>query len=261
MAHPPGLTRSNRSVTIRGKFAGGGGMADHWPRQPRDGNPTNHSRVTQVSRVGPWKVQCKQTDGTYATVATIVTSESRANNIRDALNEIFDNHPGADLDFIHIYKGGPNAKYKVVWPTVTFQQAHSNWTRWSYSCGSGPTIKAWEEAYKHPDTAWPDGQLREIATVTQDDIDYTGKPPWRVAFMWANNIRNAVNGWNITQDAFYPPDESDNIPLFHSGTIVPFVGATDRSASSEHFNSACVYGFGECLITLFSRTRSSTAWT
>lgn len=215
-------------------------MPDQWPRQPRAGLSANKARRVAGSGT-THKVQCRTSNGSSWVDVAVLQSQARADTMVTNLNEVFDNHPGADLDFIHIYKGGPSINYAVVWPTVTFAQQHAFFELFQYNNCSTDAIKAWQQPYKHDN-------VRTIQTVNQADADWYGKPPWRVAFTWANNIRNVVNGWNMSKDAFYTAN-GNQVPLCHTsqGFIAVFPTATNRSAAPESFNSACVYGFGECL--------------
>src|SRR6266511_1952518 len=106
-------------------------------------------------------------------VAEFVSS-SRANAMADHLNEIFDDHPGADLDFIHAYKSVPGEPYEVAWPAVAFAQEHAFFSRVNYAdCNSsGRTQKAWEEVYRAGDV--DDHSIRTIHQVLDADADSMG---------------------------------------------------------------------------------------
>jgi len=197
-----------------------------FPRQPREGEPDNAARV--VAHTGPTYagVECVQTDSTWIEVAQFARP-ARARDMRDALNLIF-TKPGADLEFIHMTRlsTGP---YAVVWPSMKWVFDDSVTTTVG-GCPAGTPYTTSEDLYRT-------GPRSVIATVTSDDVDWYGLPAYKIAFMWTNNIRFAVNGWNATKDAMPSPIASGVVPVLPAATQWDFDPVT---------KAATYYGFGEC---------------
>src|SRR5262245_25669211 len=173
-----------------------------FPRQPRSGEPDNQARV--VTHPAYFGVECIQTDSTWFEVAQF-DGGAAARAMRDRLNTLFA-HPAADLDFIHItrFKSGP---YAVVWPNVKWVTDGSVTTDIGGVCTGDPGGYTTQEDLYQP------SPLFTIADVTSTDVQHYGKPAHKVAFLWANAIRYAVNGWNSTKDVIDPPLFNGVIPV------------------------------------------------
>ena len=195
------------------------------PRQPRAGLPDNDARVVQHSGPAYFGVECVLTDGTYFEVAQL-SSGARARAMRDALDALFAK-PAADLEFIHMTRLRDG--YAVVWPTVKWVQDDSVTTTVG-GCPAGTPYTTSEKLYKT-------SPLSTITTITADDVSWYGIPAWEVAFLWTNNIRYAVNGWNATKDSMPSPLFSGVIPVLPAATDWDFDPVT---------KDATYYGYGEC---------------
>jgi hypothetical protein len=198
-----------------------------FPRQPREGNPDNAARV--VTHAGPsyFGLECRQANDTWLEVAQLVGG-GRARAMRDALNLIF-TRPGADLEFIHMsrLRTGP---YVIVWPSVTWVEDDSVTTTVG-ACPAGTQYTTSESLYR----TGPPGSV--IGTVTAADVEWYGRPAHEIAFLWTNNIRYAVNGWNATKDAMPSPVASGVVPVLPAATDWDFAPVT---------KAGTYYGYGEC---------------
>jgi hypothetical protein len=120
----------------------------------------------------------------------------------------------------------------VIWSKVVWCDDHSC----STDTGDGRT---WEDVYK----GWTNkSNVLTLSTVTADDVDFYGKPRYKIALEWANNIRAFVNGWNCTKS----PDYSG---LVASGYI-PQLAVPSGVAPTSGSHSATYYGAGEFLPSL-----------
>jgi hypothetical protein len=198
-----------------------------FPRQPRAGNPANAARV--VAHTGPayFGVEALQTDATWFEVAQFAGG-ARARGMRDQLNTLF-SKPAADLEFIHMTRRRVSGEYAVVWPRMKWFQDDSVTTTVG-DCPAGTPYTTSEALYRS-------SPLFTIATVTADDIAWYGLRAFEIAFLWTNNVRYAVNGWNATKDAMPTPVASGVVP------VLP-------DASGWNFDpvrkAATYYGYGEC---------------
>jgi hypothetical protein len=198
-----------------------------FPRQPRAGTPDNAARV--VSHTGPayFGVEALKTDSTWFEVAQFAGG-ARARAMRDQLNTLFAK-PAADLEFIHMTRRRVTGEYAVVWPGVKWFLDDSVTTRVG-NCPAGTPYTTSEALYQ------PSPQST-IATVTSDDSDWYGLPAAKVAFLWTNNVRHAVNGWNATKDAMPSPVAGGAVPVLPAATDWDFAPVTKK---------ATYYGYGEC---------------
>ncbi|MEA2558352.1 MAG: rare lipoprotein [Actinomycetota bacterium] len=202
-------------------------MTGTYPRQPRSGCPPNLASAVKAGSAHPHlNVQLQLCGGgTFPTIQMV--SGQRARAVAANLNTLF-GKDGADLDFIHMtrYHDGT---YAVVWAPVSWSQSGSTTTDIGH-CPAGDPYTTNENLYRP-------SPLFEIATVSAEDVHWYGKPAWKIAFLWTNNIRYAVNGWNSTQDVMNPP-------LF-SGVIRVLAEPTMWQHSSVTLQ-ATRYGYGEC---------------
>ncbi|MDP9327499.1 MAG: RlpA-like double-psi beta-barrel domain-containing protein [Actinomycetota bacterium] len=198
-----------------------------FPRQPRAGNPDNAARV--VAHTGPahYGVEVLQTDATWFEVAQFAGG-ARARAMRDQLNTLFAK-PAADLEFIHMTRRRITDGYAVVWPGVKWYQDDSVTTTVG-GCPAGTVYTTSEALYKP-------SPLFTIATVTADDIAWYGLRAFRIAFLWANNVRFAVSGWNATKDAMPAPVAGGSVP------VLPAASDWDFDPVRR---AATYYGYGEC---------------
>ena len=196
-----------------------------FPRQPREGLPENLARVVERQRY--FGVECRQTDGTFFEVAQFPGGAS-ARAMRDRLNDLFAK-PAADLQFIHITRRHDG--YAVVWPTVKWVEDDSVTTTIG-GCPAGTEYTSSERLYK----ASP---LFVISTVTEDDVAWYGVPAWELAFLWANNVRYAVNGWNATKNS------TPGGGLLFGGVVPVLPAPTDWDFGPVR-KEATRYGYGEC---------------
>jgi hypothetical protein len=198
-----------------------------FPRQPRAGNPDNAARVVEHPRRSYFGVEAFQTDETWFEVAQFAGG-ARARAMRDQLNTIFAK-PAADLEFIHMTRTRLSGEYAVVWPGVKWFLDDSITTTVG-DCPAGTPYTTSEALYQtSPQTT--------IATVTSDDTHWYGLPAFKVAFLWTNNIRYAVNGWNATKDAMPSPV---------AGGVVPVLPAASDWDFDPVTKAATYYGYGEC---------------
>jgi hypothetical protein len=197
-----------------------------FPRQPREGNPENGARV--VEHAGPryFGVECLQTDSTWFEAAQF-DGAARARAMRDELNLVFE-RPAADLEFIHMTRL-PSGPYAVVWPGVRWLRDDSV-TSTVGGCPAGTEYTTSEALYRT-------GPLSVLATVTPDDVDRYGRPAHEIAFLWTNNVRYAVNGWNATNDAMPSPIASGVVPVLPAAADWDFAPVT---------KAGTYYGYGEC---------------
>lgn len=216
-------------------------MVGTWPRQPRAGEVTNNARVTPSG--SQYHVQVKNRSGTYVTCIKL-SSQSRANTIRDRLNAIFA-EPGADLDFIT--PSYHNGAYVVCWPHVTWDR---NGTTYTNTTNMG---KTYEQLYKGCGILWGSNSSYYsrpsdfvVATVSNDELSlYPNMQPWEIALEWANNIRWNANGWSCLKDS---TDEDAVIAGFGSSDftikklIVPNGNFTQTVTRKN-----TIYGLGEIM--------------
>jgi hypothetical protein len=197
-----------------------------FPRQPRAGNAENAARV--VSHAGPayMGVECRGSNGAWFEVAQFAGG-ARARAMRDALEGIF-SQPGADLEFIHMSRRSTGA-YVVVWPSVRWSQDDAVTTSIG-GCPAGTEYTTSEALYRT-------GPRVTIADVTADDVHWYGRPAHEIAFLWTNNVRYAVNGWNATKDAMESPVASGVVPVLPAATDWDFAPVT---------KAGTYYGYGEC---------------
>lgn len=204
-----------------------------WPRQPRSGNPENEAEV--ASRTTRFYVRLKNTSDEF-TSAFYVSSQARAEEIVDNLNEIFA-IPGADLDFIT--PGYKNGAYVVLWSgTKWFQdQSYADTTNAgkTYENLYAGCVKYNSEAgenYKY----YKASNSKVIATITSSDAANYDMDEWELALEWANAIRNIVNGWNCSKDS--------TGDLVHNGKINR-LAVPDTSYTGNRSITATYYGAGE----------------
>ena len=204
-----------------------------YPRQPRPGCHANHARVIHVAgNHRHYVVQCRTCSGGWFGVAQF-RHVAGANTLKENLNGVF-SRPAADLDFIHPTKL-PEGNYAVVWAGVAWCQAGNCKTKVG-NCdgGAGVSHTTFESIYKSQGGV-------VLKRVTKEDTDWYGRPPWKIALSWANNIRKPINGWNCSKGA-QPPYSTG--PLF-GGIILPLHAATDWDYPPIKM-TATVYGYGEC---------------
>ena len=197
-----------------------------YPRQPREGNPENRARM--VEHTGPryFAVECLQTDSSWFEVAQFAGG-SRARAMWDRLASIFA-QPGADLEFIHMTRR-PRGPYAVVWPTVRWVRDDSVTTTVG-GCPAGAEYTTSEALNRT-------GPQTVIGAVGAADVDHYGLAAHEVAFLWTNNIRYAVNGWNATKDAMPAPVASGVVPVLPASEDWDFAPVT---------KAGTYYGYGEC---------------
>lgn len=211
-----------------------------WPRQPRDGGLANLARTSPLAN-NRYNVQLRDSSGNWHTAFYMVGSGQstglvRAETVVQRLNDIFDNYPGADLDFIT--PGYVNGYYVVLWSgTQWFQngdyfdtlegggRTYENLYSGCHNTGSG---------YKYASR----NNVHIIATITDDDVEEYGVPAWELALDWANGIRDYVNGWNCTQDA-------TGGSLYGNGKILRLPKPTKSYTGSSFSKLASFYGNGE----------------
>jgi hypothetical protein len=198
-----------------------------FPRQPRAGTADNAARTVQHTDLGYVGVECETTSGTWFEVAQF-TSGARAHSMRDQLNQMFSS-PAADLEFVHMTRLVSSDRYAVVWPTVKWVQDDSVTTAVG-DCPAGTPYTTSERLYQTK-------PLLTIAEVTKDDAVRYGLPAHRVAFLWTNNIRFAMHGWNATKDAMPTPIAAGGVPLLPE--------ASDWAYDPVK-RAATYYGYGEC---------------
>jgi hypothetical protein len=197
-----------------------------FPRQPREGNPANGARVVEHTGPAYFGLECRQTDSTWFEVAQFAGG-NRARAMRDQLELIFA-RPAADLEFIHMTRRSTGA-YAVVWPTVKWDEDDSTTTTVG-GCPSGTEYTTSELLYRT-------GPPVTIASVTASDVDRYSRPAHEIAFLWTNNIRFAVNGWNSTKDAMPSPIASGVVPVLPAAHDWDFAPVT---------KAGTYYGYGEC---------------
>ncbi len=211
-----------------------------WPRQPRLGCMGNQARRNSVGNQH-W-IQLRNCSGSWVN-AFYVTTSSRADIISSRLNSIFQNYPGADLDFIT--PSWENGSYVVVWSQVVWFQNQSHST---VNGGGGRTYEnlyagCVSSLYSYPYRSRTNVHI--IATVTNDDIQAYGANPWEMALQWANSIRSPMNGWNCTKDAV-------NTTLYCNGQICQLTTPTSSYSDSSLQLTATYYGAGETLPSFFT---------
>lgn len=198
-----------------------------FPRQPRAGNPDNAARVVAHTGLGYVGVEAIRTDGTWFEMAQFA-GDARARAMRDQLNTLFA-RPAADLEFIHMTRRRATGEYTVVWPGVRWSLDDSVTTNVG-GCPAGTPYTTSEALYAS-------SRLFSIAAVTPHDVAWYGLRPFEIAFMWVNNVRYAVNGWNATKDAMPTPVASGVVPVLPA--------ATDWDSDTVD-RAATYYGYGEC---------------
>jgi hypothetical protein len=185
----------------------------------------------------------KDTSGTWNN-AIRVTTLARATTIADRLNNDVFSESEADLDFITPSYDPSTSQYTVVWSGVKWSNSYST------SVSNGYTTK--ERLYTGCDIAWSNTSgtqdnsayksksfVKIIGTVTAADITQLSKPAWEIAFMWANKIREYVNGWNCTKDA------TGGAPLIASGYIPQLAGTNQNYSGDVATFTGTYYGVGE----------------
>jgi hypothetical protein len=200
-----------------------------FPRQPRAGEPDNGARV--VSHTGPayFGLECATTTpDTWFEVAQFAGAK-RARAARDRLNSLF-SKPAADLDFIHMTRRPASGSYEVVWPTVRWDRDGVITTEVG-QCSDTATDYTTSEAL------YSSSPLFTIASVADADRSWYGLPAHEIAFLWTNNIRFAVNGWNATKDVMPTPVAGGVIPVLPAATDWDFAPVT---------KTGTYYGYGEC---------------
>jgi hypothetical protein len=175
-------------------------------------------------------VQCRTCAGRWFGVGQF-RHVAGANTLKRNLNDVF-SHPAADLEFIHPTKL-PDGNYAVVWSGVKWCQGGNCKTKVG-DCSGGKGHTTFEELYKSQG-------IVVLKQVTQEDMAWYGRAPWKIAHMWANNIRKPITGWNCTKGAQPPLDGG---PVF-GGIILPLHDATDWDYPPVRM-LATVYGYGEC---------------
>jgi hypothetical protein len=204
-----------------------------YPRQPRPECVANSARVVHAGGTHRhYEVQCRTCHGGWQSVAQF-RHVAGANTLKHNLNSVF-SKPAADLDFIHPTKL-PDGDYAVVWAGVLWCQGGNCHTRVG-NCDGGPgdSHVTYESLYKSQ------GEV-VLKRVTKDDTDWYGRPPWKIALSWANNIRDPINGWNCTKGAQPPVDGG----AYFGGTIPALHAASDWNYPPVRM-TATVYGYGEC---------------
>jgi hypothetical protein len=199
-----------------------------FPRQPRAGNPDNAARVVEHPRRSYFGVEVLQTDGTWFEAAQFAGG-ARARRMRDRLDALFAK-PAADLEFVHMTRRRVSDEYAVVWPGVKWFLDDSVTTMVGQ-------CSATSEDYITSEALYQPSPQSTIATVTREDTRWYGLPAAKVAFLWTNNIRFAVNGWNATKDAMPSPVASGFVPVLPMATDWNFDAVTKE---------ATFYGYGEC---------------
>jgi hypothetical protein len=208
-------------------------------RQPRAGNSANAAQ--SVTSSGQHWVQLKNSSGAWNN-AIRVTTAARATTIASRLNNQVFNEPEADLDFITPSYDPESNQYIVVWSGVKWSSSFATTTSTGYTTQ--------ERLYTGCNIAWSSGSQNNsaykaksfvvtIATVTAADVTLLGKPEWEIAFMWANKIREYVNGWNCTKDS------TGGAPLIASGYIPQLAGTNQNYSGTTTAYNGTYYGVGE----------------
>jgi rare lipoprotein A len=205
-----------------------------WPRQPRSGNSENRASVLRVGT--KYYIQLKNSSGSYEN-AFYLKDYTRATIIRDRLNSLFDDNPGADLDFIT--PSWENGCYVVVWSGVKWFQDLDVYTD---TLSQGRT---YENLYAGCYSDYKSYAYRSrsnvvlLATITNDDTDEYSVGAWELALTWANSIRKIVNGWNCTKDSSKESSLSSTVRTIPN-LIVPTSSYTGNKTVDSSY-----YGAGE----------------
>lgn len=214
-----------------------------FPRQPRTGNPSNNAKVV-VSGGKNW-IALRNTSGTYVN-SFYVSTKNRATIICNTLNNLFDNYPGADLDFIT--PSYMNNCYVVAWSGVKWFEDKSFSTTTTNHGTTYENLYAscqinnahYDDNYAYSSRA---DNFMVLATVTNDDTQAYGIPAWELALKWANAIRSPINGWNCGKDCTKQSVFEENFAL-----TIPQLKTPTQSISQTASNLGCtIYGLGEKL--------------
>lgn len=119
-------------------------------------------------------------------------------------------------------------QYAVIWSQVTWCPDCSCFT----DTNDGRTYEPVYTGYNDK------SKVTTLITITQADVNLYGKPRWRIALDWANNIRNYVNGWNCTKS----PDSPNPPTLQCNGYICPLKVPTGNYTGSQGTAIATYYG-------------------
>jgi|GEM_PF-2545786 len=204
------------------------------PRQPRSGCASNFARSRYVPSTGLYEVTVGSTCSGASAVVARMTNGDRAGQLATRLNDVF-GKPRAYLDFITPGIGSDafaTDQYAVIWSQVTWCPDCSCFT----DTNDGRTYELVYTGYNDK------SKVTTLITITQADVNLYGKPRWRIALDWANNIRNYVNGWNCTKS----PDSPNPPTLQCSGYICPLEIPTGDATTSGTV-VATRYGEGERL--------------
>ncbi len=205
------------------------------PRQPRSGCASNFARSRYVPSTGWYELTVGSTCSGASAVVARMTNGDRAGQLVTRLNDVF-SRPRADLDFITPGIGSDafaTDQYAVIWSQVTWCPDCSCFT----DTNDGRT---YERVY----TGYNDkSKVTTLITITQADVNLYGKPRWRIALDWANNIRAYVNGWNCTKS----PDSPNPPTLQCNGYICTLKVPTGNYTGSQGTAVATRYGAGEQL--------------
>jgi hypothetical protein len=200
------------------------------PRQPRSGCASNFAESRYVRQTGLYDVTVGSTcSGTSAVVARMRNGD-RARQLVARLNDVF-GMPRADLDFITPGIGSDpfaSNQYAVIWSQVTWYPDCSQYT----DTNDGRTYELVYTGYNDK------SKVTTLITITAADVDLYGKPRWRIALDWANNIRNYVNGWNCTKS----PDSPNPPTLQCNGYICTLKVPTGNYTGSQGTATATYYG-------------------
>jgi hypothetical protein len=205
------------------------------PRQPRSGCASNFAESRYVRQTGLYDVTVGSTCSGASAVVARMRNGDRARQLVARLNDIF-GRPRADLDFITPGIGSDpfaSNQYAVIWSQVTWYPDCSQYT----DTTDGRTYELVYTGYNDK------SKVTTLITIVQADVDLYGKPRWRIALDWANNIRNYVNGWNCTKS----PDSPNPPTLQCNGFICPLKVPTGNATSSGTAR-ATHYGGGESFL-------------
>lgn len=211
-------------------------MAEY-PRQPQAGNPKNIAAAATIS--GKHWVRMRDENNVWKNAFSVSTLQ-RAQIIRDRLNNLFDNYPGTDLDFITPSYMGDN--YVVGWSGVQWFENKSYCTQ---TRNGGTTYENLYAACANDYCNYPYASRDNfmlLASVTADDVKAAGVPAWELALTWANEIRYISNGWNCIKDST-DPSHYGNTPRTIAKLKVP-----SANIPAQTVNVGCtIYGIGETL--------------